>query len=355
MRRVILIAAVCVQFLFACNGNEPNDNSSSLRSFQAPDFADGSILFVRRTSLMLFDAAAGEEKNIADLDSADVTASPDGALVSYVSSLGGDKEDFVSKPELTLLEISSGATTRIGSGLAPTFSPSGDLLAYSQPIGPRRCEGEVCSGNVRVMAGSPGQDAHELLGPGRWVTLGWAGERLMVVDQDDPAEVQLVSPSSGSVSLGVAPPAVWGGSPSGDRILLVSANTAELRGFGDDGLESKSTLVALQGTLGQGAWSPNGDMVAGALIGPPKGGIPETDLVTIATRDVPGGRVTTVPGSSGAAGQVLWSEDGESLVYVKSAPPRGLNLQAITCLRPPEGPCRGQFSWKRGVTLLHLY
>jgi hypothetical protein len=356
MRRVVLFAAVCGMLVLACDGDaEPKDDSSSQHSFQRPDFADGSILFVRRTSLMLFDAASGEEKKIADLGSADVAASPDGALVSYVSSSGDDKEDFVAKPELTLLEISSGATTRIGSGLAPTFSPGGDLLAYAEPVGPRRCEGEVCSGNVRVMAGPPGQEAQQLLGPGRWVTLGWVGERLMVVDQNDPADVQLVSSDSGPESLGVAPPAVWGGSPAGDRILLVSANAAEFRPLGDSGLGSESTLVALQGTLGQGAWSPKGDVVAGALIGRPKGGIPKTNLVTIAANDVPGGRVETVPRSSGAAGQVLWSEDGETLVYVKSAPPRGLNLQAVVCRRPPEGSCRPQFSWKRGITLLHLY
>jgi hypothetical protein len=77
--------------------------------------------------------------------------------------------------------------------------------------------------------------------------------------------------------------------------------------------------------------------------------------VTIAAEESEGGRVQVVPKSSGAAGQVVWSEDGESLAYVKGAPPRELNLQAVLCEHPPEGRCESLFTWKRGVTLLHLY
>ncbi len=177
----------------------------------------------------------------------------------------------------------------------------------------------------------------------------------MLVDQEDPTGVKLVSPETDPVALDIAPGGIWGGSPDGDQVLLISANAAEFRSFNDDGLEPESTLVAVDGSLGQGAWSPDGSIVAGVLLGAPEGGIPKTELVTIAAETSEGNRVRIVPNSSGTAGQVVWSEDGESLVYVKSAPPRDLNLQAILCARPPEGRCESLFTWKRGVTLLHLY
>jgi hypothetical protein len=177
----------------------------------------------------------------------------------------------------------------------------------------------------------------------------------MVVDQDDPSSVQLASPTADPISLDVAPASVWGGSPSGEQVLLAGANTAEFRSVGDRGLGSAGTVVAIPGTLGQGAWSPDGTMIAAALIGDVKGGIPKTELVTVATEDRPGGRVQTVSRSSGAAGQVVWSGDGDSLVYVRSAGPRDLDLEAVRCSRPPDGPCESLFSWRRGVALLHLY
>ncbi len=356
MHRLICLAAVCTLVLVGCTGeDDPSRNKSSDSGFRDPDFADGSILFVRGTSLALFDRASDDEKQIADLGSADAVASPDGAIVAYVASPDGAREDFIEEPEIRLLEVSSGEVTRVGAGYAPSFSPSGDVLAYLQPVGRRECEGEVCTGDARVMAGAPGEEARQIRGAGSWIVLGWAGERLMVVDQENPTGVQLISPSRDPIRLAVRPAGVWGGSPAGDRLLLVSANAAEFRSFDDGGLTSESTLVALNGTLGQGSWSPNGETVAAALIEGSKGGLPKTRLVTIAAGEPSGGRVESVAGSSGAMGQVLWAEGGRSLAYVKSAPPRGLNLQAVLCESPLDGPCERLFEWKRGVTLLHLY
>jgi hypothetical protein len=310
---------------------------------------------VRGTSLQVFDGASGEEETIAELGSADAAVSPNGSLVAFVTAGAGDDKDFIENPELKLMEVATGEVSEAGAGFSPSFSPDGKLLAYFEPVGSRKCEGEVCSGDSRVMAGAPGETAREILGPGRWVRLGWAGDRLMVVDQDDPSAVQLISEDVDPTPLDLSAASVWGGSPTGETILLVGANSVEFRALEENGVGSESTLVALNGTLGQGAWAPDGATVAGALIGGAKGGIPRTELATIATEDRPGGRVGIVPDSNGAVGQVVWDSAGKTLAYVRSAPPKGLNLEAVRCDRPPDGACEAVFSWKRGVVLLHLY
>jgi dipeptidyl aminopeptidase/acylaminoacyl peptidase len=359
--RCVSVAILVSLALVGCTG-ESDDGGKGTQAtsdrasrFEAPEFAAGSVLFVRKTSLRLWDEEQGQEKEIADLGSADAATSPDGAVVAFVRSTGGGHQDFIEEPELVLLELATGDETEAGPGLSPTFSDSGGLLAYLQPVGERRCEGEVCSGETRVMMGPVGEQADEVAPPGRWVSLGWLGDRLMIVDQNDPVGLKLASTEAEPAELSLAPSSVWGGSPSGDRILLIAANSAEFRPVEGTNVGAKSTLVALQGNLGQGDWSPDGSQVAGVLVGEPKGGIPLTELVTVSSEERPGGRVQSVEGSEGAAGQALWSSDGDSLVYARSAPPRGLNLEAIRCSQPSAGACRRLFSWPKGVLLLHLY
>jgi hypothetical protein len=353
MKRILLPALFIVLLAGCTSDGERTKRADAGQTFSPPGFAEGSVLFTRGSRLQLFDATENAQTDIAELGSGDVAVSPDGAAIVYVTG-GRARDDFVEEPILRLLEISSGDKSTIGPGLAPSFSPSGDLLAFLEPAGPRRCEGEVCEGDVQVSFFSDGEVA-EVLEPARWVPLGWAGERLMVIDGADPSQVQLVSGEGESTALDVAPGNVWGGSPDGERLVLLAGDGVEVRDLGPTGLDESSTLVALEGTLGQGAWARDSSTVAAVLLGEPRGGIPETELVTIAAEGQDGGRVTTVSGSEGAQGQVVWAPAGDSLAYVRSAPPRGLNLEAVRCESPPEGSCRSLFSWRRGVTLLHLY
>jgi hypothetical protein len=353
VRRFLLVLSF-LTFLSACDGSEGESPAGSPPEFKSPGFPRGSVLFVRGTSLRLFDATSKKEEEVVELGTSDATVSPDGSLVAYVTS-EGRKEDFVENPELNLLEIASSDVLEVGPGFNPSFSPDGRYLTYFEPVGQRNCEGEVCSGKTRIMSGTPGGETREMLSPGRWVSLGWAGNHLIAVDQNDPSQVRLVGPDVEPLTLDLPAAGVWGGSPAQAKILLVGSDSAAFRSFDEQGLSSETKVVAFNGSLGQGAWSPDGSAVASVLVGKPRGGIPATELALIAVSDEPGGSVRIVPGSRGAAGQVVWSEDGNSIVYARAAPPKGLNLEAVRCDSPLEGPCTSLFSWPRGVALLHLY
>ncbi|MDQ3985408.1 MAG: hypothetical protein M3280_02790, partial [Actinomycetota bacterium] len=250
---------------------------------------------------------------------------------------------------IRVLDLATESDRSLGPGFAPLFSPDGDRIAFLLPEETRICEGEVCASQAMV-ATAPSSRAgsiERLTGPGMFALLGWSGESLVVFDQSSPARA-FITDRSGRVSDIPAPPSeIWAPSPDGRWLLQVRGGAAVFAAV--EG--GPNISVPLGGAaLGEGAWAPDSRRVAAVAIGP--GGPAASELVLLR----PDARsVKPVRGSRGAAGQVHWAPDSQSLVYARSTGGRGLRLEAVHCadLNRPE-TCRPLFSWGRGISLLAL-
>ena len=344
--------------LGACTGDDPPSGSPAPnRSESATDelapsssptspFEKG-LLYLDRYSLRHVPLAGGDEEVLGRVPSVDVAASPAGSALAYVVAQepGPDDEDFITRPELHLRDLSTDEETTIGSGHAPLWHPHGHSLAYLEPGAERQCEGEVCEGESKVVVADVEQEQrHTLLSDGNWALLSWAGDRLLVADQ--AAGTTLLVGAGSSRRLDVVPNGVWGASPDGRWIAEVEADG--LRFTPGPGSSRRSPRVDLAGKIpGEGAWSPLSDRLGVVLLAP-GAGLRETELGLIE----PTGGLRRVPGSAGASGPVLWSSDGQSFAFTRASGPRGLRLEAVVCQGGEALECRPLFSWAQGIALL---
>jgi hypothetical protein len=188
-----------------------------------------------------------------------------------------------------------------------------------------------------------------VLEAGRWFLLGWSGDRLLVSQEGDP-DTTLSVALDGSVSaLGVPPSEMWAASPDGRWVVTAPTGAAAVRPLLDGAVAGPGVIHRLDGAvLAEGQWAPDSSMVAAVRLDAGDRGV-ASRLVTLAPgTDGP----TTVPGTSGAAGQVLWGPGGR-VVFARTAS-RGRRLEAVMCDLAGPAACRPLFSWARGVTLLAL-
>ena len=299
-----------------------------------------ALLFLRDLQIVRLNVAKRNDVPIATLPSSDVAASPRGHRVAYVipGAASGVDEDFVAVPELHVYDLDSGRDVTVGAGFGPLWHPSGERLAYLEPVGPRACEGETCATESEVVvAHVRDRSRASLTSNGHWALLGWAGDGVVVGDQD--RAVALLATAEEARAAPFAPSQFWGASPDGERFLLVGNDGPRVTSFDAE----EGVPVDVEGRLGTGAWSPDGTRVVAVLLGDERSELVIIDPVT--------GAVEPVAGSSGAAGQVVWSEDGDTIAYAKETG-GGLRLRALRCRLAPVVRCRPLFSWARGVALL---
>ena len=363
MDRVTAGLLVACALAASCSGervaNTPVPSSSETAGATSPEAessespkstADHSLFYLKGRVLRRLDPRTGRDEKLRAFPTADVALSPDGGTAAYVAPTapGGD-EDFVEAPAITLIDVSTGETTDLGPGVTPSFSPGGELLAWLRPTGDRACEGEACTGRSSVVVSdASGDGATEALPPASWTILGWAGDLVVAADQSDPGAVTAAGLDRPAEQLPVSAEAFWGAAPNGTTLLRVAGNKARVVSFPEGDVVGD---VEVKGTLGEGAWSPDSTTIAAVRLGDVLGGVPESELVLLRLK---GGSVQALPDSAGAVGQVSWTPDSFALVYVRSAPPKGLNLEAVYCLDPPRGRCRSLFTWVRGVQVLRL-
>jgi hypothetical protein len=292
-------------------------------------------------------------RTIADLHTADISASPASNWIAYVAPQIGvapGDGDFVHKPRLHFRNLASGSDLSIGVGFSPLWDGAGTRIAYMAPDSPRSCDGETCAGAVRVMVAAPGQLARPITPFGRLHLLAWAGDRLLVADDKDLTRTtSLALDGSAAFSIPVPPSEIWDASPDGSLLLSVTPGrlhfTTLVGGHTTTGVR---TVSLGSGILGDGSWSAGSGRVAGVLREPDGSG--HMALLTADRGLFP------VGGTEGAMGNVVWDSAGSRFAYVGVNEGHRGRLQAMLCRLRPGGQtvCKPWFSWLQGVSLLRL-
>jgi hypothetical protein len=327
---------------------KPAPPSSPAQSSPSPSSA--TLIFVRNGHVMRRDLLTGEEVNIANLHTGDVTASPTSSWTAYVTPTAPEEEgDFVQRPEMHFVDIGSGENIDVGKGFAPLWDPRGSQIAYLKPAESRRCDGETCIGSVRVMIAGPERRASPVAAPGHWHLLAWSGQRLLVSNDDHPGRaVSLSSDGSPSFAVPVAPSEIWDASPSGDRLLTVAPSNFKFVKLVDGHPTRQVESFPIDGELGDGAWNGSSGRIVAVLR---KGG--GRGVMALLSRQ---SGSTPIAGSDGAMGNVVWSGSGDQFAYVSIDPHSRSHLQAVLCqvITELRVRCRTVFSWSQGVSLLKL-
>jgi hypothetical protein len=309
-----------------------------------------ALLFLRGRVIRSFDLDNDAQEPVLTLPSADAALSPDGSTVAVVAPAipTGNDEDFLEYPELLTVEMDEGARSSVGPGFSPQWSPAGHL-AYLEPVERRACDGEACSGRVRVAILQPGGAPRRATRGGHWGLLGWAGDRLLVADRTDLSGTLSLGTDGTKTLLDIPPSEIWGGSPDGRWLIQAKARATRVRPLDDTGAASgRGPRVDLGGAvLGEGAWAPDSSVVAGVAIEVSSGGIPRSTLVTFSPGNT---HPSDLPGSRRASGNVIWAPDSARFAYVQATGPRGGRLTARMC--DQGGECQTLFHWIQGVTLL---
>lgn len=314
--------------------------------------ASRTLTYLRGTRIFSWDVGSGAPRAIADLHTADVTASTSSPLIAYViPQKGSDPSangDFVLSPELHLLDMESGDDVDLGPGFSPLWNALGRQFVYLSPTQPRGCDGETCTGTVRVNLAVPGQPTRPISGPGHWHLLAWSGDRVLVSEDGDPSQAISLSSTGGpSFAIQVPPSEIWDASPKGDELLAVAQGKISLLHLERGRPTGEVHTIATRASLGDGTWSAGSGVVAAALIEAGR----QTRLALLSGTGPP----EPVAGSEGAMGNVVWNVAGDHFAYVSIDSADPSRLQASLChLTAGRTTCRDLFSWSQGVSLLKL-
>jgi hypothetical protein len=359
----VLSSAACSDDTSSSPARTPSGARSSVAE-RVLFYADGTMLH----RLTLEDK---KSELIAELPSADVAVSPNGQrYVAVVKApLRGDSDEL-ARPSLVMVPTAGPeAAITLGPGRSPLWSPDGSSIAAISEIGgyticpvqnnrdkPRNKpqQGvtlEECVAGERVVVyeadGGPDQDSTTALGANRWSVLGWVdGDHILGLGGATPI-VALGFPGASNEEIrkfGVEPAKMWGGSPT-EQLFLIAQDEDMVFITGNGKIRAPVNLP--QGGLSDGAWSPDGRMVAAELV---RERANAGSLLTLI--DARSGSVEIVPDSEGALGNVVWSEDSSAFAYVRIHPEGKGRTQTVLCSIDLE--CERLFDWKGGVDLLSL-
>ncbi|MDQ3983003.1 MAG: hypothetical protein M3271_10035, partial [Actinomycetota bacterium] len=263
-------AVVGASILFFANrGDESDgpqgDGASPQNAAAALAGGPDEVLLLNGRSLVRREVGANEDEVIRNLPPAGVYAAPGSTWVAYVNSK--PVEDFATEPELTLYDTETEDKVRIGAGVAPVWNATGTRVAFLRPVEPRSCLGEECSGDVEVVVMEPETERDaDLLEPGRYSILGWAGEFLLVSDFADPTNIVSVSLEGERQDLDFPVSQFWAASPDGRWLVKTNAKKTEFVAFDEGGLAEERIPIALDDyELLEGAWSHDSSRIAAVV------------------------------------------------------------------------------------------
>lgn len=359
----LVVAAVVAVVLFLLLGGDDADPSAgdvAAGDNAAAALAGGpdEVLLLNGRSLVRHEVGEDDAERIRNLPPASVYAARGSSWIAYVNSK--PVEDFTTEPELTLYDVEADEKVRLGAGVAPVWNPAGTRVAFLRPVEPRSCLGEECSGDVAVVTADPETgDEVDLLEPGRYSILGWAGDFLLVSDFADPTMIVSVSPQGEEERLDFPVSQFWDASPDGRWLVKTNAKKTEFVAFDDGRLGDERIGVGLgKYELLEGSWSHDSSRVAAVVgsaaagkgdKGKGSGGAATTQVVTFSP-DAP--VAVEVPQTFGALGTVLWAPDNDAIVVAVTPDPKSLQIEALHCAIGNQAGCTSVTSWTVGVTLL---
>lgn len=348
----------------------------------AETFADGKdeLLQVSGSLLQLHDLDNGDETDIDTLPSNEVAAAPGSPWIAYVERTASDKAD------LHLYDTSGSEEEKnLGPGVDPFWNSTGTRVAYFRTDDPA-CQDESCTGELMV-ADPEGGEPTQVLEAGPWRIVGWAGDYILVLDDDDPARTLVASPTgdtgrldfSASVIKGASPDGSWlvksggkkttlvpmeNGAVAGDEIKVdlgnefltaafFSPDSTQVAAIAQPAVEDAIDLDALRESLKekvkQGKISR--DKARDQFRKAAAGSIVASHIVMF-TPDEP--EVERFDPSERPR-QILWSPENDAFVYSALVDPEGELFQSFYCGNVQKSSdCDLLTSWSRGVELLRV-
>ena len=278
------------------------------------------LVYVRKTALRGHDTENGTDHMMRKVPGPDLVLSPDGTRIALVTDKqpGADPEGFAEPVISVAPSQGKESPTDLGPGRSPQWSAAGTKIAAVTD-----------EGVVSYDAASG--ESNEIL-TGAWGLLGWSGDRVAALGQNTTV---LAAPGDRE-DLGFEPMSVWGISTVDDTALLIEGARPVLMRDGE------TIDIDSSGALGDGAWSPDGALIAAVRHG---GGPSRVIAIDAAT-----GATEVVEDSAGAQGNVVWAADSQTFAFVRVHPRDNLKLQAVVC--KVDGRCTPAFSWAEGVLLL---
>lgn len=360
----LLVAAIAGALAFTVLGEDDPAGDTAPADNAAAAFAGGpdEVLLLNGNALVRRNVEEQSEEIVGEIPSPSVYAAPGSQWIAYIASDKASRnEDFAAAPVLHLYDGADGDETTVGPGVAPVWNTAGTHVAFLQPVEPRECVGETCSGDTQIGVVEAGAEGRSLLlDPGRHSILGWVGDRVAVGNFDDPSTVTLVSLDDERTKLDMPPTQYWGGSPDGRWVVKSNAKKTEFISVENGELGEERIVVELgQQELLQGSWSHDSTTVAAVTSltsGVHKGKeltlVNEEQTTQVVTFSPDDPEPALVELTYGASGDVVWAPDNEAIVFSSLIDPKRALFQARHCPLGNSGGCSIVTSWTEGVVLL---
>lgn len=350
---LLVAAAIAIAVVALSGGDDGGGGSASGDGFEfdgnaaaALEGGEDEILMLSGTTIVRQAVQSPEQEVVKNVKTQSVYAAPGSPWVAYVRS-AAPSEDFQELPELVLYDTESGDKARYGTGVAPVWNRAGTHVAFLKPVEPRNCIVEECSGDVTIgVVEAATGDRIELLEPGTYGILGWAGGHVLVSDFARPDVIVAVGLDGESTDLDFPATQYWDASPDGRWLVKTNDKKTEFVAFEDGRLGDDRVAVELGDLqLLQGSWSHDATTVAAVVSAGPD----DSSVVTFSPEDP---EPVQVEESQGATGGVLWSVDNESVLFGRLLDPKQALMQAVWCPVGNRGDCRSVISWTEGIALL---
>jgi hypothetical protein len=330
----LLIALVLVPCL-ACSSDPPSPRTKTpvhtkspkahrraRPKHRAPEKRAEILFFFRNGHLFAHDLQTKEDTELRTVPGPDIALSPSGTQLAVVVDRdpGGDPEGY-GDPQIVVMDVRGDEQTVIGPGRDPHWSADGSQIAAIIEEGIVAYDAQT-SNATPVLEGEV------------WDLFGWSAEGVAAVGPDGPT---ITIPGEDSTFLDVPASETWGISPAGPTVL--ATDNAKVTAVDETG--ATTMRATLEGALGDGAWSPDGSLIAAVVIG--RG-------TRVGVLQIADGDVDYLEEGAGAQGNVVWATDSSSFAFVRVDPGDKLKLQSVVC--DVSGPCEPQFAWTQGVVLL---
>jgi hypothetical protein len=291
------------------------------------------------------EVATGEVSEVAVLPASGTVTPATGSHLVTLSSWRREQSSQV--PELLVFDPGSGVQTPVPRpGINPYWNPRGDLLVFEEPLDLRNCTSEDCDVDTRVVMFDPVSGEEKvLLDGGPWTTVGWAGDRVLVADDEDASITLSVSEEDDTITYDLRAREVWGASPDGRWLVRSGPEDTDIHELGaDHRLAGEPTPVQLDdgATFGVGGWSFDSSRLITALT---QG--EDSRLVMVSPEDGAPSPLQDIPER---IGRFMWAPDHSGFVISRVTD----RFETLYCPVDASIECSPLFDWTTGLLPMRI-